>query len=137
MVDTFSSSCLLVSPSTFTAAVNDASDVVGTSSEGGYVENGAVGDIEKPGLIAGAASLSRDGLHHPSKQASSDISGEGNEYDSSNLDLEPAAEPCPEKNERSDEIRDDRCLLTNRNLSSHLGLVASCGRKSEYGESLW
>ncbi|CAL5441242.1 unnamed protein product [Camellia sinensis] len=67
--------------------------------------DGAVGDIEKPGLIAGAASLSRDGLHHPSKQASSDISGEGNEYNSSNLDLEPAAEPCPEKNERSDEMR--------------------------------
>ncbi|KAL7161592.1 hypothetical protein ACSBR2_042123 [Camellia fascicularis] len=81
--------------------------------------DGAVGDVEKQGLIAGA-SLSRDGLHHLSKQASGDISGdrkttssipehtpvgESNEYNSSNLDLEPAAEACPEKNERPDEIR--------------------------------
>ncbi|GFS32642.1 protein SUO [Actinidia rufa] len=79
----------------------------------------AVACVEKQGVTTGA-SWSGDGLHHPCKQSSGDISGEGktgssipdhiptgegNEFRSCNVDLQPSVEPCLEVNGSLDELR--------------------------------
>ncbi|CAL5327222.1 unnamed protein product [Camellia sinensis] len=79
--------------------------------------DGAVADTKH--VVISGTSSSRDGFHHLSKHASGDFpgdgkttsipeqtpNGEGNEYNSSNLDLQPSAEPCLEINGRSDKLR--------------------------------